>query len=203
MCKMLKSISEEEFKSLVNIKINHDNFDENFQNYHGVFLDVFNHQLTFEEANEFLGYFENHNLKYEDRFINFMRNAYELNKHAPIVVEVYFDEISSVDIIRILSILDYRDKIIFIDLIRNNQCNFHFYLAMNEEIICLLTKLSTRELLFSTFFFTGASMAVAGNFDLSFPIFFKDKSLFDSYVKMAKESELFLREKENECGQFA
>lgn len=173
MKEMLKSMSENEFNSLINIKINHDDYDDNFKNYHGVFLDVFDHQLDIDEANELLTSFGEHNLRYEDRFVNFIKAAFEINTDKPIVVEIYLDEISSEDIIRILSVLDFKDKLTFLGLIRSNQCNGHYSLALNKEIICLLTKLSTRELLFSTFYFTGSSMAVQGNFDLSFPVFLR------------------------------
>lgn len=55
---VLKSISENEVKSILKLHFNFENLDDSYDNYSRAILDVFDHQLSKEEAEEILGSFE-------------------------------------------------------------------------------------------------------------------------------------------------
>lgn len=192
MEKLLKPITIEEFNSIRKIAIN--NIDEGFENYtHGV-LDIHNRSLTLAEASEFLGSVEKYNLKYEDRFINFMKKIYNLNKNKPIIVDFYLKNLDNGGILRILNYLDYDDKLTFINHVRNLNTDSVYFLLENEELIPFITKLSTRELHFCTIHFTEIPITVWGNYELSFPVFFRENKDVKFYESMARENSLFIRD---------
>ncbi len=193
MLDLLKSIKEDEFKSMVRIQVNSENIDDYYINNSYGFLDVFDHVLSCDEADVLFTSFEEHNLKYEDRYVEFINDVYELNKSKPIVVEMYLNELSNVEILRILNILDYKDKLIFLELVRNIENSYYLFLIQSSVILPLLIRLSTRELLFTTFYFTEIPISIVGNFDLSFPIFFENPNDICTYLDISKETNLFLR----------
>lgn len=60
--KLLKPMMKEEFDRIRKIPINHEKIEDCFEKYtHGI-LDVYDHCLTFEEADELPCSFEEHNL---------------------------------------------------------------------------------------------------------------------------------------------
>lgn len=192
MEKLLKPITIEEFNSIKKIEIN--NIDEGFKNYtHGV-LDTHNKGLTLAEANKFLGSLEKYNLKYEERFINFMKKIYKFNKNKPTIVDFYLKNIDNAGILRILNYLDYDDKLIFINHVRNLNTDSVYFLLDNEELIPFITKLSTRELHFCTVHFTEMPLTVWGNYELSFPVFFREHKDVKLYENMARKNNLFIRD---------
>ncbi len=192
MEKLLKAITIEEFNSIRKIEIN--NINEGFEKYtHGV-LGTHNHGLTLGEVNEFLGCLEKYNLRYEEKFINFMKKIYNLNKNKPIIVDFYLKNIDNAGILRILNYLDYDDKLIFINHIRNLNTDSVYFLLDNEELIPFITKLSTRELHFCTVHFTEIPITVWGNYQLSFPVFFREDKDVKLYENTARENNLFIRD---------
>ncbi|MCY6354933.1 hypothetical protein [Clostridium sp. ZS2-4] len=192
MEKLLKPITVEEFSSIRKIEIN--NIDEGFENYtHGV-LDPHKKGLTLAEANELLGSVEKYNLKYEDRFINFMKKIYNLNKNKPIIVDFYLKDIDNAGILRILNYLDYDDKLTLINHVRKINTDSAYFLLDNEELIPFITKLSTRELHFCTVHFTEIPLTVWGNYQLSFPVFFREHEDVKLYENIARENNLFIRD---------
>lgn len=192
--KLLKPITKEEFYSIRKISINHEEIEDCFKKYtHGI-LDVYDHCLSFEEADELLRSFEEHNLKYEDRFVEFMKAVYEINKSQPVAVEFYLNELSNIELLGILSYLDYKDKLLFIDQIRYLKDDSYMFLVDDEEIMTFLTRLSTRELIFTTFHFIQVPVCICGNFDLSFPMFFVDSNGLNIYKDMARKCRLHIRD---------
>ncbi|MCY6369477.1 hypothetical protein [Clostridium ganghwense] len=192
MEKLLKPITREEFNSIKKIAIN--NIDEGFKNYTNGVLDVHDHALTLAESNELLGSVEKYNLKYEERFINFMKKIYNLNKNKPIIVDFYLKDIDNAGILRVLNYLDYDDKLTFINHVRNLNSDSVYFLLDNEELIPFITKLSTRELHFCTLHFMEIPLTVWGNYDLSFPVFFREDKDVSFYEKIARENNLFIRD---------
>ncbi|MGI5872659.1 MAG: hypothetical protein ACOX8T_11555 [Bacillota bacterium] len=192
--KLLKPITEKEFNRIRKMPINNKKIEEYFKQYIHGFLDVYNHCLSSEEVDKLMNSFEEHNLKYEDRFVGFMQAVYKMNKSQPVTVEFYLNELGSVELLNILSCLDYKDKLLFIDQIRYLSGDSHMFLVENEEIITLLTKLSTRELIFPIFHFNEVPVCICGNFDLSFPIFFQDSNGLNIYKDMAGKYRLHIRD---------
>lgn len=191
--KLLKPMMKEEFDRVRKIPINYEKIEDCFKKYtHGI-LDVYDHCLTFEEADELLCSFEEHNLKYENRFVEFMEAIYEINKSQPVVVEFYVNELSNIDLLTILSYLDYKDKLLFIEQIRYLKDYSYMFLVEDKELINLLTRLSTRELNFATFYFTQIPVCICGNYDLSFPMFFMDGNGLSTYKDIAEKCGLHIR----------
>ncbi|SKA79267.1 hypothetical protein SAMN05443428_10326 [Caloramator quimbayensis] len=191
---LLKPITKEEFYSIKKLSINHEEIEDCFKKYTHGFLDVYDHCLTPEEADKLINSFGEHNLKYEDRFVEFMQAVYKMNKIQPVVVEFHMNGLSNIELVNILSCLDYKDKLLFIDQIRYLNGDSNMFLVEDEEIITLLTKLSTRELIFSIFHFIRVPVSVCGNFDLSFPMFFAGSDGLYLYKDMARECSLHIRD---------
>ena len=175
-----------------------ETIDKAYKDYNHTTLDVFNHQLSVEEIEEFdisLA-FVDHNLKYEYRYIQFMDDLYRANSNEPVIIESYLSDLESLDILRILEALDYKDKLIFIDIIRFNKNKSKLFSMEDKDLLHLFIKLSTRELLFSIFHFTKLQIAIIGSWDLSFSVFFNDKSAFKELSSISEKNKLFFRNTE-------
>lgn len=190
---MLKTISENNINTVLKLKVSVKSLEDAYRRYSNATLDVFNHTLSIEEANNLLGSFVDHNLKYECRYLQFIEAIHKLNNSMPVIVDIYLSDLDNIDILRILETLDYQDKLVFIDLIRHNKSKAHFFLIEDKKLLSLLVKLSTRELLFSIFHFTNAPITIVGNFDLSFPVFCSNESDLIEYSKIARKNDLYFR----------
>ena len=123
-----------------------------------------------------------------------MEAIYEINKSQPVVVEFYVNELSNIDLLTILSYLDYKDKLLFIEQIRYLKDYSYMFLVEDKELINLLTRLSTRELNFATFYFTQIPVCICGNYDLYFPMFFMDGNGLSTYKDIAEKCGLHIRD---------
>ncbi|GAA0179813.1 hypothetical protein SH2C18_26230 [Clostridium sediminicola] len=192
MEKLLKSITIEEFNSIKKISIT--NIQEGFNNYtHGI-LDVHDSSLSINEQDESSRLIYNNNLKYENRFINFMKKIYTINKKKPIIVDFYLNNIDNEGILRVLSHLEHDDKLTFINHVRNIKTHSVYFLIEDKELIPFMTRLSTRELHFCTFHFTEKPITIWGNYNLSFPVFFKNNEDVNFYDSIARKNDLFIRD---------
>lgn len=189
---LLKPILENKGNSILKLQVYMENIEDAYEEYDNAILDIFDHQLTIEEADLTLGFVE-HNLKYEYRYIKFIEGLYEYNSCQPIIIEINLNELQSLDILRILEGLDYKDKLIFIDIIRHSENKSNMFTVENKELLHLLIKLSTREILFSIFHFTKIQTTIVGGWDLSFPIFFNNKNNYEQCLSIAKKNELCFR----------
>ena len=52
------------------------------------------------------------------------------------------------------------------------------FLRLNNEILEILLKLTAKEILFSTFYFTKSKCTIWGNYNMKYPIFFEDDEAF-------------------------
>ena len=189
---LLNPILKNKMDSILELQIYMENIEDAYERYDNAILDVFDHQLTIEEADSALGFIE-HNLKYEHRYIKFIEDLYEANSYHPIIIEIHLNELESLDILRILDGLDYKDKLVFIDIISNNENKSNMLTVENKEFLHLLIKLSTREILFSIFHFIEIPITVVGGWDLSFPVFFNNKNVYEECLSIAKKNELYFR----------
>lgn len=191
--KLMKPISYEKFLEIVKTPIK--NIDHAFSNYSSGILDTQDHCLSLKEAKELnVGQVCSYNISHEDKYVNFMNAVYELNKNKPIVVDFYLKEIDNDGCLKILQHLDHEDKIIFIDHLRNLNTETVYFLLEHEELVSFVTKLSTRELHFCTIYFNEIPMAIWGNYELSFPIFFSNPKEVEVYSDLAHKNNLFIRD---------
>ena len=134
--------------------------------------------------------FEAYNLAYEECFINFIRQVYELNSDKAVLVETKMNELDNVTLLSILTNLDYRDKLLYLDIIKNSSNNA--FVARDVRILELLTRLATRELLFSTFHFLSKDITICCQPHLTFPIFVTDFNNIETYIELASNTNLML-----------
>lgn len=190
----INTIAKNKIDSVLNLKIYNNNIEDAYTKYNNAILDIFNHQLTEDEAeSSSIGSFVDHNLKYEYRYVKIIEDFYRLNECKPVIVEACLDDLENLHILRILELLDYKDKLLFIDLIRFTKKNSNMFSIENMDLLYLFVRLGTRELLFPIFHFTNIRVTIAASWDLSFPIFFNDKDDLKKYEKIAEENRLFFR----------
>jgi hypothetical protein len=195
MFDILEGINESELNEKIKgFIITHENIDTAYEKYIYGILDTFDHCLNEEEADRFLTSFTEHNLKQEYKFIEFMKLAYELNEYEPIIMNLPFHEIESTYILYILNILDYADKVAFIEQIRRIEGQRTYHRIKQWELLQLYTKLATREIYFPIFHFTRFPMTMVGNFDLSFPLFCQYEDDMNRYKSIAEKCGLFIRD---------
>lgn len=190
---MYSPISKEEFQSSVEIRVSED-LDYGFDNYVSGILDVRESQLTQEEAEDIpIGDIVKYNLGYEGRYIDFIKRVYRENSKGKNYADIYLESTESSGILTIMDYLDYRDRVVFIELLRKGLDKTP-YLELNEEILETMIKLSSRELSFSTLFFTERDITIWGNYDMVFPVFFKSEEDKEYYKALASEYGLYIRE---------
>lgn len=192
----LKPVYENKIELILNVHM--ETMDNAYKEYNNTILDVFDHQLSVEEIEEndlSFGFVE-HNLKYEYRYIQFIEDLCRANDNEPIIIEVYLNDLENLDILRILEGLDYKDKLIFLDIVRFNKSKSSIFSIENKDLLHLFIKLSTREILFSIFHFTKIQITVVGSWDLSFPMFSNNKNDFKDFLSIARKNELFFRNEE-------
>jgi hypothetical protein len=174
MAKDLKPISYEEFSILS--KIRFSNINDGFSKYINGILEIDDNQLS--------------DLKGEEKYINFVKEVYRNNKSKPIIMDFYLKNIDEEGILRILEGLDYEDKLILLKQLRNENKETVYFKIENEEILPFVTRLSTRELLFCTIHFLEKPLTLWGNYNLKFPVFFKNSEDISFYDRIARENGL-------------
>lgn len=186
-------VKKEEFEELVEIKVVED-LDEGFEKYVSGILDIREAAPTLEETETIpFGVIEDYNILYEEKILNFIRKVYEENREERNFIDCYTAEAQSSGILTVLEYLDYKDKLAFIELLRNG-LDENPYLEINEDVLDLAVKLSTRELSFTTLYFRKRPITIWGNYDLAFPVFFKTEEDKAYYTKLAEECGLYIRE---------
>ena len=191
---LIDTIPKNKIDSVLNLKIYNNNIEDAYEKYNNATLDIFDHQLSVDEADSSsIGSFVDHNLRYENRYVKIIEEFNRVNGCRPVIIETPLNDLENLDILRILETLDYKDKLLFIDLIRFNKNNSNMYSIENNDFLPLFVRLATRELLFPIFHFTNIGVTIAGSFDLSFPIFFDNKNNLKKYLKIAENNKLFFR----------
>jgi len=183
----LKNSFEEDF-------LENEISDDLFSKYFNRVLDVFEHQLSEDEAIHKLSSFEKHNLENEAKFIELFKKLFSLND-GRIVLKFELKSIEPRMLFNIIADLDYQDRISFCESIINHFDSQSFlYKDISAEKILMFVRLATRELYFPVFYLKKYPAMIMGNFDLSFPIFILNSNDYNLYKKIARECDLFLRE---------
>ena len=87
-------------------------------------------------------------------------------------------------------LINDEDKI----LLEKFEKNYHeknIYFKLTKESIPFITRLSTREILFSTIYFTKYPCTIWGNYNKSFPIFYHDNNDIQQYLNIKNELQFF------------
>ena len=163
----LKSISKEEFKD--NISIFFSNIITGFDLYKNCILSPSSSNL--KEA--------------ENSYINFIKKCFELNNKC-VYVDFYINSIDSNSVDIIYRGLDEEDRYIF-NKIKGIKPRSYFFMVLDEKVLKLFVKMCTRELFFITFYFSKHPITIWGNYNLKFPIFYKEDVEFQKYKEILKE----------------
>jgi hypothetical protein len=186
---LLIPISKETFKE--KSKISFSRIDFGFNKYTSGILAVPEDNLNCTNKTEKLNFI----IQNENKYIEFIKKVYLINKNNPVMIDFYLKDISNEGILKILDNLDYDDKLVFLNHIRYlNKEAVYFYID-NENLLPFLTRLSTRELLFCTIHFTNIPITIWGNYNLNFPLFFENVEKLEFYDKLAKTCGLLIRDK--------
>ena len=165
MNEILIPISNKEFKEKVTIRFN--SINDGFNNYNN---------KTIEGT--------------EVAFISFLQEAFELNGAENSYVDFYYNVLNDEDKKKLKELINDEDKI----LLEKFEKNYHeknIYFKLTKESIPFITRLSTREILFSTIYFTKYPCTIWGNYNKSFPIFYHDNNDIQQYLNIKNELQFF------------
>ncbi|MDZ5252418.1 hypothetical protein [Clostridium sp. LIBA-8841] len=176
MSKILKSISEEDFKEKIHIRFN--NILNGLDTYSNGLLEYGGKEKSFEEK--------------EEDFINFFNELFELEE-GEVIVDFYIKNLDKESKNRLLENLEGDDKEILKNHIESDDINSVFFECQSKELMSFITKLNTRELFFCTVYLRKVPMTIWGNYNLSFPMFFKEKDVLEIYKDLAKKNNLEVR----------
>jgi len=113
----------------------------------------------------------------EENIIKFMEEVIILNGDDNSFVDLYF------------STLEKEDKEIM-ESIKDTLQGDTIYFRLTKDIIPFITRLSTREVLFCTVYFTKYPFTIWGNYNKKFPCFYKADKVLDLYTDIAKECDV-------------
>lgn len=165
MNNLLYPVSKEDFKKLVDIRF--DNINEGFNNFKSVILE----SKTIEEA--------------EENIIKFMEETIILNGEDNSYVDLYFSTLEEESKERLIKLLEVEDKEVMYR-IQETLNEDTIYFRLTREIIPFITRLSTREILFCTVYFTKYPFTIWGNYNKKFPCFFDNDKVLELYSDISK-----------------
>lgn len=154
-------------------------------------LGLYDHFLNKKEVIENL---ENQNdsqwfRKAEANFLSFFEEVLTTESH----VEFSASIISNIDFATSINTIDYEDKEAYIEFIKcYKECDATIFKVEKLNDVRLFTKFLTREMHHPTFHFEEGQVNLLSNFDLFYPIFFKNKKLVEKYCEIAKKHNLFV-----------
>ncbi len=148
MEKLLYPINEEIFKK--NVKIRFDNINEGFER--------FNHEIL--------------EIKNENELIQYIENLYDENGFDNFYVDLYLNRIDKNNENQFIDMLCEEDKSTY-ENVKKEYDNSTVYYKIDKSLIPFITRLSTREVLFTTIYLTKNNKTIWGNYDMKFPIFYE------------------------------
>ncbi|RBP57935.1 hypothetical protein DES36_1264 [Alkalibaculum bacchi] len=117
----------------------------------------------------------------EFRYKTFLKKALDLNGSDHVYVDFYYGRLEQKEKENLQSFLTQEDLQVLDFIDYDNGIYFH----LTEEILPFLIKITAQEILFSTFYFTKIPCTLWGNYELKFPIFFKDTQAKRIYEELA------------------
>ncbi len=172
MNNLLYPVSKEDFKKLVDIRF--DNINEGFNNFKSVILE----SEIIEES--------------ENNIIKFMEETIILNGEDNSYVDLYFSTLEEESKERLIELLEVEDKEVMYKIQKAlNEDTIYFRLT--REIIPFITRLSTREILFCTVYYTKYPFTIWGNYNKKFPCFFDNDEVLELYNDIAKSCNIKIK----------
>lgn len=162
-------ISDEEFKSKVNIRFN--NIMNGFNNF-------INFTLNPIDIN-----------KAEATLIKIIEDIFNRNDKE-FYLDFYINKVSEEDKKKLLSLLTKEDRKILIQIIKQISNQGIYFKLTSADLIPFFTRLNTKEVFFVTFYFTNKPITIWGNYGMKFPCFFNTDDTRDYYLNLFKNNEL-------------
>ncbi len=147
MQKLLYPINEEVFKE--NVKIHFENINEGFEKY--------NHKIL--------------EIKGETELIEYIEHLYDEDGFNNFYVDLYLNRIDENNENQFIDMLCEEDKTIY-QHIKKEYDNSTVYYKIDKSLVPFITRLSTREVLFTTIYLTKSNKTIWGNYDMKFPMFY-------------------------------
>ncbi|QHQ59466.1 hypothetical protein Ana3638_00520 [Anaerocolumna sedimenticola] len=119
-------------------------------------------------------------------FKAFMHKALNRNGEAEVYADFYYPNLSIEQRNGFLKALSKEN----LDIFKKYNWPDKIYIGLNSELLDFLLDITMDELLFCSFYFTRFPCTVWGNYNLTFPVFFKDSETKGRYEKLAAECEL-------------
>lgn len=166
---MLISVNENDFKDKVNIRFN--SITEGINRFD-------NKTLESNDSNNF-----------EEGIINFLQEALKLNGVENSYIDFYYNVLEEGAKIRFKELLNSEDKE-FIEKFECKNSEGGIYYNLTLESIPFIARITTNEVLFSTIYFTKEPFTIWGNYNKKFPVFYKDKDVYDKYKNIAESFNL-------------
>ncbi|AQR98236.1 hypothetical protein [Clostridium saccharoperbutylacetonicum] len=165
MSELLIPISDFEFKNNVNIRF--DNILDGFNLFENFTIDASN----IEDGEKLL--------------IKFIEEVFEKN-NSEAYIDFYIAKLSNEDRSRLAKLI-HEEDIKTLELHLNLKSHDGvFYLLKNKSLIPFLVRLNTREVFFTTFYFTNNPITIWGNYNLKFPCFVGSKENLNFYSSLSK-----------------
>lgn len=148
-----------------------NNINDGFSSYsNGIISCIDNNISNYEKEKLFINFFLELYNYYPNFFTDYYVNTLDSNG-----LKIVCDNLPSEDLLHL-----------------NSNCNFSnniYFKISNKNIIPYLTRLSTRELCFCTFFIDNG-ITIWGNYNFNFPIFFKNNSSIKSIENLLSSNKL-------------
>lgn len=167
---LLEPISIDEFRK--NVDIRFSNINDGFDNYSSGMLEIIDESLSTEEK--------------EKCFIEFFRVCYENNINE-CYIDFYLKNLQKENIDYLLDSLEDKYKEKFEKCVKNLDRDTIYFKIKDVDYMDLITVLNTRSLFFCTVYLINSPVTIWGNYNLRFPIFFKDKNHIEKYILLAKK----------------
>ena len=166
---MLISVKENVFKKEVEIKFN--NITEGFNRYKNKTISAINEE------------------NFERGMICFLEEAVKLNGIENSYVDFYYNNLEEDEKRRLKQFINSEDKE-FIRKFENENGMSGVYFNLTLESIPFITRITSKEVLFSTIYFVKKPFTIWGNYNKKFPVFYREKGICDEYSKLAEKFNL-------------
>lgn len=169
---LFEVIDEKEFSDKVNIKF--DNILEGFDSYYNGNL-----QGNLDISKKVV----------EEKFLSFFERLLKINGEENSFIDFYYQKLSEEDKSRLKELLSENDEKV-LKLAEEELKGEGIYFRLSKEILPFILRLSTREVLFSTFYFTKIPCTIWGNYNMKFPCFFNNYENMKLYKDISKDMDL-------------
>ncbi|WP_143318255.1 hypothetical protein [Clostridium sp. HBUAS56017] len=112
----------------------------------------------------------------EEHVNDVIRKLFSINGVENSYADFYYGTLNEEEKGAVKNILDEKE-IILIESFK--LCPEDIFIRLNSEILEILLKLTAREVLFSSFYFTKYPCLIWGNYNRRYPVFFKDDSIMN------------------------